>query len=47
MSNTKKLIAVVGATGNQGGAVVRALQASGPIQGTRVDAQSGQTCTVG
>lgn len=29
MSNTKKLIAVVGATGHQGGAVVRALQASG------------------
>jgi uncharacterized protein YbjT (DUF2867 family) len=28
MSNTKKLIAVVGATGQQGGAVVRALQAS-------------------
>ena len=29
MSNTKNLIAVVGATGQQGGAVVRALQASG------------------
>jgi uncharacterized protein YbjT (DUF2867 family) len=29
MPNTKKLIAVVGATGHQGGAVVRALQASG------------------
>jgi uncharacterized protein YbjT (DUF2867 family) len=29
MPNTKKLIAVVGATGLQGGAVVRALQASG------------------
>ena len=29
MANTKKLIAVVGATGLQGGAVVRALQASG------------------
>jgi uncharacterized protein YbjT (DUF2867 family) len=28
MSNIKKLIAVVGATGQQGGAVVRALQAS-------------------
>ena len=26
MSNTQKLIAVVGATGQQGGAVVRALQ---------------------
>lgn len=29
MSNTQKLIAVVGASGQQGGAVVRALQASG------------------
>jgi uncharacterized protein YbjT (DUF2867 family) len=29
MSNSKKLIAVVGATGQQGGAVVRALQAGG------------------
>ena len=29
MSNTQKLIAVIGATGKQGGAVVRALQASG------------------
>jgi uncharacterized protein YbjT (DUF2867 family) len=29
MSNTQKLIAVVGATGQQGGSVVRALQASG------------------
>jgi uncharacterized protein YbjT (DUF2867 family) len=29
MSNTQKLVAVVGATGQQGGAVVRALQASG------------------
>ena len=32
MSNTKKLIAVVGATGYQGGAVVRALQASGQFK---------------
>jgi uncharacterized protein YbjT (DUF2867 family) len=32
MSNTQKLIAVVGATGNQGGAVVRALQASGQFK---------------
>jgi uncharacterized protein YbjT (DUF2867 family) len=32
MSNTKKLIAVVGATGLQGGAVVRALQASGQFK---------------
>jgi uncharacterized protein YbjT (DUF2867 family) len=46
MSNTKKLIAVVGATGNQGSAVARAASEE-PIQGTRVDAQSGQTCTVG
>ena len=29
MSDTQKLIAVAGATGQQGGAVVRALQASG------------------
>src|SRR6267154_3039490 len=29
LSNSKKLIAVIGATGHQGGAVVRALQASG------------------
>jgi uncharacterized protein YbjT (DUF2867 family) len=32
MSNAQKLIAVVGATGQQGGAVVRALQASGHFQ---------------
>src|SRR6202041_1040445 len=32
MSNTRKLIAVVGATGHQGGAVVRALQASGQFK---------------
>ena len=32
MSNTKKLIAVVGATGQQGGAVARALQASGQFR---------------
>ena len=32
MSNTKKLIAVVGATGFQGGSVVRALQASGQFK---------------
>src|SRR5258708_36866105 len=32
MPNTKKLIAVVGATGLQGGAVVRALQASGQFE---------------
>ena len=32
MTNTKKLIAVVGATGQQGGAVVRALQASGQFK---------------
>jgi uncharacterized protein YbjT (DUF2867 family) len=32
MSNTKKLIAVVGATGLQGGAVVRGLQASGQFK---------------
>jgi uncharacterized protein YbjT (DUF2867 family) len=32
MSNPRKLIAVVGATGQQGGAVVRALQASGQFR---------------
>ena len=32
MSNTKKLIAVIGATGHQGGAVVRALQATGQFK---------------
>jgi len=32
VSNTKKLIAVIGATGQQGGAVVRALQASGQFK---------------
>ncbi len=32
MPNTKKLIAVVGATGHQGGAVVRALQADGQFK---------------
>ena len=32
MSNTQKLIAVVGATGQQGGAVVRALRASGEFK---------------
>jgi uncharacterized protein YbjT (DUF2867 family) len=32
MSDTKKLIAVVGATGHQGGAVVRALQTSGQFK---------------
>ena len=32
MSNTKKLIAVIGATGQQGGAVVRALQAGGQFE---------------
>jgi uncharacterized protein YbjT (DUF2867 family) len=32
MSNTQELIAVIGATGQQGGAVVRALQASGQFR---------------
>jgi uncharacterized protein YbjT (DUF2867 family) len=32
MSNTRKLIAIVGATGQQGGAVVRALQANGQFR---------------
>lgn len=32
MSTSKKIIAVIGATGNQGGAVLRALQASNDVQ---------------
>src|SRR3989454_2494180 len=32
LSNNKKLIAVIGATGHQGGAVVRALQANGQFK---------------
>src|SRR6267143_4541766 len=32
LSNSKKLIAVIGATGHQGGAVLRALQAGGQFQ---------------
>src|SRR5437867_6165238 len=32
LSNSKKLIAVIGATGHQGGAVVRALQAGGQFK---------------
>ena len=32
VSNDKKLIAVIGATGQQGGGVVRALQASGQFK---------------
>src|SRR6267154_2065924 len=32
LSNDKKLIAVIGATGQQGGAVVRALQAGGQFK---------------
>ncbi len=32
LSNNKKLIAVFGATGQQGGGVVRALQASSPFK---------------
>jgi uncharacterized protein YbjT (DUF2867 family) len=32
LSNSRKLIAVVGATGQQGGAVVRALQAAGQFK---------------
>ena len=32
LSNNKKLIAVIGATGNQGGGVVRALQAGGKFK---------------
>jgi uncharacterized protein YbjT (DUF2867 family) len=31
-SNTEKVIAVIGATGQQGGAVVRALQAGGQFK---------------
>ena len=32
LSNNEKLIAVIGATGQQGGAVVRALQARSPFK---------------
>ena len=32
LSNNKKLIAVIGATGQQGGGVVRALQGSGQFK---------------
>ncbi len=32
LTNDKKLIAVIGATGQQGGAVLRALQASGQFK---------------
>ena len=32
LSNNKKLIAVIGATGQQGGGVVRALKASGQFK---------------
>jgi uncharacterized protein YbjT (DUF2867 family) len=45
MSNTKRIIAVVGATGHQGGAVVRALKASGQFNTralTRNPAKHGQ-----
>lgn len=41
LSNNEDLIAVIGATGQQGGAVVRALQASGQFK-VRTDSQSGQ-----
>jgi uncharacterized protein YbjT (DUF2867 family) len=42
MSNTKKLIAVVGATGHQGGSVVRALQANGQFKVRALTRNPGQ-----
>ena len=41
-SKSKKLIAVIGATGQQGGGVVRALQADGQFRGARSEPQSRQ-----
>src|SRR2546425_10513629 len=41
-SNSKKLIAVTGATGQQGGAVVRALQAQGQFKGRALTRNSGK-----
>src|SRR5580700_1300154 len=42
LSNNKKLIAVVGATGQQGGGVVRALQASSQFQVRALSRNPGQ-----
>src|SRR3977135_4147256 len=42
MSNTQKLIAVVGATGQQGGAVVRTLQADGQFKVRALSRNPGQ-----
>src|ERR1700720_3383897 len=41
-SNRKKLIAVIGATGQQGGAVVRALQAQGQFKVRALTRHSGK-----
>ena len=46
MPNTKKLIAVVGATGQQGNAVVRALLANGQFKVRASDAQSETICSL-
>ena len=42
LSNNKKLIAVIGATGQQGGAVVRALQAGGQFKVRALSRNPGQ-----
>src|SRR5258708_12846656 len=42
LSNNKRLIAVIGATGHQGGAVLRALQASGQFKVRALSRNPGQ-----
>ena len=42
LSNNKKLIAVIGATGQQGGGVVRALQASGQFKARALSRNPGK-----
>ena len=42
LSSNEKLIAVIGATGHQGGGVLRALQASGQFRGKN---RTGRACS--